>query len=379
MSTLRSLALGGMIAVLFLIPASASPYVSAYPTTAAVTCHSDQSCSALGTIQIEDDVIGGAPTISSYVWQASGAACVSMVTFTPSGTTGHFCQKPIGASSNGVGALTPAQYGAVCDGSTVDTTAIRALYTAAGAAHGVYIPLTSGLCRIDKVTLNSHTHTFFAPGAGFKLIDGSTNGEMFEIPDGTMDVTWTGPGVIDGNSANNTGHIVDVFHFAGTSTGGFVWDGLTFNDIAGSPIELWGAVPQPVFRHLTFNHWGLPTGVNIFSTAILYHMTTNAADIQGPIIDDVTGYQPDSMAVADTNFITVREPDSYAYQIIGAQYRGIKYVGPKCTYAGIAGCGDSSPLRIWYNKKLHCVRRFFEGRGERPRCRNCSARSNIQP
>jgi Pectate lyase superfamily protein len=76
--------------------------------------------------------------------------------------TGSSAQIAIGAgiSLGGVPIFNVKSYGAKCDGSTDDTTAIAAAYTAAtaGPINGiVYFPPSSGACKFTTLTIPAGT------------------------------------------------------------------------------------------------------------------------------------------------------------------------------------------------------------------------------
>ena len=94
-------------------------------------------------------------------------------------------------------------YGAVSDGTTDNTTAIRAAAIAAAAVGGTLFFPGTGTYITDYVQIYSGTcNVYIEPGATVKLKAGATQGPIFDIGGAAQNITLYGGGILDGNSAN---------------------------------------------------------------------------------------------------------------------------------------------------------------------------------
>lgn len=99
-------------------------------------------------------------------------------------------------------------YGARCDGSTSDQTAIQNTINAAAGKARVYVPAnSSGLaCMVTKLNVPSNSHIVVD---GILKLSASANvsstAYVFSIPVSTTKVTIEGHGTLDGNSSNLSG------------------------------------------------------------------------------------------------------------------------------------------------------------------------------
>ncbi|MEY9480701.1 hypothetical protein ABH981_004914 [Bradyrhizobium ottawaense] len=116
----------------------------------------------------------------------------------------------VATSSNSLPIRTPMDYGAVCDGSTDDRTAIQAWLNAISGAYIGMLP-PGKVCTYSQFVIVPSNVTIFAYGATFKARNGANAATGFLLTDLTGG-TAAGPsnvaiygGTWDGNKANRTG------------------------------------------------------------------------------------------------------------------------------------------------------------------------------
>ncbi len=143
-----------------------------------------------------------------------------------------------GAFACGVGdpIFNVANFGALCDGTTNDATAIQAVVTAAANVGIVYIPPKATACMLGAtVTLPSNTHITVD---GILKLQNAVNDSVLTMAVGASNVTLDGHGILDGNRANQSADMSAGFF----STSG---SNLTIRDVRvqhtrNSPIHVVG-------------------------------------------------------------------------------------------------------------------------------------------
>lgn len=129
-------------------------------------------------------------------------------------------------------------YGAVSNGSTDCTTAIRAAATAAAAVGGTLFFPGTGTYITDYIQIYSGScNVYIEPGATLKLKAGATQGPIFDIGGAAQNITIYGGGTLDGNSANvSAGTYPGLINISanqsqsGATRAKFVVDGLTIQN-----------------------------------------------------------------------------------------------------------------------------------------------------
>lgn len=142
-------------------------------------------------------------------------------------------------------------YGALCDGSTDDTTAINNAITAA-AGKTLYSP--DGTCIHQPLTLSSAIKIVLNPNSTWKLKAGSTTSQL-NISASNVQILG---GTLDGNSANNPSGQNGIFIASGLTD--ILIDRVTFlNDTQSHILTLGASGPatsRVIVRHCTFNGAG---------------------------------------------------------------------------------------------------------------------------
>jgi hypothetical protein len=292
------------------------------------------------------------------VGAAAGAAALGGLLASPAGATSTPTPSiKIGRTNSGTGPTTSLSdspfraaledwggqvynvraYGAAGNGTTDDTTAIRAAQSAAGAGC-VYFPagtyLTSGL-KID------------APGQTFKIESGATIKATATIVKpvitvAAVGVTILGPGTVDGNATGRSGIL----------TG---YDGIKFN-VGGDDGRVEGVVVQHVAwigiegsqvnrtkithnRVLTCGHAGIT--VSAVSASIDGPLILgNIVRLTGPSVAtgiDVNGASPTVIV----NFPTVMAND------VGVVTAGLCYQLSNCWYGRVVGNRGEGPQQVF--------------------------------
>jgi len=99
--------------------------------------------------------------------------------------------------------VTSRQFGAVCDGTTNDSTAIQSAITTYAGIAPVLIPNTGNPCLVSAtISVPSNSHIIID---GTVKLAAAANIDVFKIATSAANVTFEGSGTIDGNSSNQTG------------------------------------------------------------------------------------------------------------------------------------------------------------------------------
>ncbi len=127
-------------------------------TTCATRPAGDNSNACASTAFVQGAVSGGSlPQSANTVFAGPTSGAAAPPTFR--------LLVPADIPTN-IRAITPQDYGAKCDGSTIDTTALQSWLTAVGTTHGGYIPPTGHACLFDAQLVGPSVDGVSISGAG---------------------------------------------------------------------------------------------------------------------------------------------------------------------------------------------------------------------